>query len=103
MATYFIGAAPQNSSSHSTLHESLRLVRSPQRPRGGFFFRAECLFNLATEIERLAVERRRRRPNSSLPFIGRFDLLPRHRRDGAGSACRRPQNSTNEVARKRAH
>ena len=39
--------------SHSVLHEYLRLVKSPRRPRDGFFLRAESLFNLATEIENL--------------------------------------------------
>jgi predicted ATPase len=39
--------------SHSVLHEYLRLVKSPNRPRDGFFLRAESLFNLATEIEQL--------------------------------------------------
>lgn len=41
--------------SHSKLHRFLRLSEGvgPQRRRDGFFFRAESLFNLATEIERL--------------------------------------------------
>jgi predicted ATPase len=39
--------------SHSVLHEYLRLVKGIQRPRDGFFLRAESLFNLATEIEHL--------------------------------------------------
>jgi predicted ATPase len=41
--------------SHSELHQSLRLVRGVKRARDGFFLRAESLFNLATEIERLDV------------------------------------------------
>jgi len=41
--------------SHSALHEHLRLIRSARRPKDGFFLRAESLFNLATEIERLDV------------------------------------------------
>jgi predicted ATPase len=40
-------------SSHSELHRCLRLVRGVKRARDGFFLRAESLFNLATEIERL--------------------------------------------------
>ena len=40
-------------SSESELHRYLRLVRSPRRPRDGFFLRAESYFNVATEIERL--------------------------------------------------
>jgi len=39
--------------SHSVLHEYLRLVKGVQRPRDGFFLRAESLFNLASEIEHL--------------------------------------------------
>ena len=39
--------------SHSVLHEYLRLVKGIQRPRDGFFLRAESLFNLATDIEHL--------------------------------------------------
>ena len=42
--------------SHSVLHEYLRLIKSTRRPRDGFFLRAESLFNLATEIERLDAE-----------------------------------------------
>lgn len=39
--------------SHSPLHEYLRPSRGVARPRDGFFLRAESLFNVATEIERL--------------------------------------------------
>jgi predicted ATPase len=42
--------------SHSVLHEYLRVIKSARRPRDGFFLRAESLFNLATEIERLDTE-----------------------------------------------
>lgn len=42
--------------SHSALHEYLRLVKTVHRPKDGFFLRAESLFNLATEIERLDAE-----------------------------------------------
>jgi predicted ATPase len=38
-------------SSESKLAGALRLVRSPRRPRTGFFLRAESFFNLATTIE----------------------------------------------------
>ena len=43
--------------SHSDLHEYLRVVRGTRRPRDGYFLRAESLFNVATEIERLGVDR----------------------------------------------
>jgi predicted ATPase len=38
--------------SESSLHEHLRLVRGVQRPRTGFFLRAESFFNVASEIEK---------------------------------------------------
>lgn len=41
--------------SHSSLHEHLRLVRGIERPRDGFFLRAESFYNVASEIERLGV------------------------------------------------
>ena len=43
-------------SSHSALHEFLRVGRGIRRPKDGFFLRAESFFNLATEIERLDAE-----------------------------------------------
>lgn len=39
--------------SHSNLHEHLRFVRGFERPRDGFFLRAESFYNLSSEIERL--------------------------------------------------
>jgi len=39
--------------SHSPLHQYLRLARSARRSRDGYFLRAEAFFNVATEIERL--------------------------------------------------
>src|SRR3981081_2459446 len=38
------------------LARHIRLIRNPQRPRSGFFLRAESFFNVATEIERLDAE-----------------------------------------------
>jgi predicted ATPase len=49
--------------SHSDLHLYLRTVRSVQRPRDGFFLRAESYFNVATEIERIDAE-----PGPGLPI-----------------------------------
>jgi predicted ATPase len=40
-------------SSHSELHQYLRLERGLHRPKDGFFLRAESYFNVATEIEHL--------------------------------------------------
>lgn len=42
-------------SSESMLHEVVRIVRTPRRPRDGFFLRAESFYNVATEVEKLAV------------------------------------------------
>ncbi|MFC0250718.1 AAA family ATPase [Massilia consociata] len=42
--------------SHSELHEHLRLVRGVERPRDGFFLRAESFYNVSSEIERLGVQ-----------------------------------------------
>lgn len=39
--------------SHSELHRYMRLTRGAQRPRDGFFFRAESYYNVATHIEQL--------------------------------------------------
>jgi predicted ATPase len=43
----------QTRASHSPLHEYLRLVKSSNRARDGFFLRAESMFNVASEIEKL--------------------------------------------------
>jgi predicted ATPase len=37
--------------SHSALHAHLRLVRTPERPRDGYFLRAESFYNVATAAE----------------------------------------------------
>ena len=42
--------------SHSSLHERLLLARGLRPLKHGFFLRAESLFNVATEIERLDAE-----------------------------------------------
>lgn len=56
----------QTRGSHSELHEYLRLVKSIQRARDGFFLRAESFFNVATEIERLDEE------GGGPPIIGSY-------------------------------
>ena len=40
-------------SSHSPLHERLRVVRGTRSPRTGYFLREESFFNVATQIEEL--------------------------------------------------
>lgn len=52
---------------HSELSRYLRLVRGPQRPRDGFFFRAESYYNLATNIDELD-----REPSSSGRIIDSY-------------------------------
>jgi len=42
-------------SSHSELHECLRIAKGYKRHRDGFFLRAESFFNVATQIEDLGV------------------------------------------------
>ena len=41
--------------SHSDLHEYLRIAKGLKKPRTGFFLRAESFYNVATEIENLGV------------------------------------------------
>ena len=43
--------------SESELHRFVRLIKGTQRIKDGFFLRAESLFNVATEIERLGVQK----------------------------------------------
>ncbi len=54
-------------STHSELYRYLRPVRGPQRPRDGFFFRAESYYNLATEIDELD-----RQPSFGPPIISSY-------------------------------
>lgn len=42
--------------SHSALHDCLRLSKSLDRPKDGFFLRAESFFNVATNIENMDSE-----------------------------------------------
>ncbi|VXB27825.1 AAA family ATPase [Massilia sp. 9I] len=53
--------------SHSDLHEHLRYVRGIERPRDGFFLRAESFYNVSTEIERLDED-----PAGGPPIINSF-------------------------------
>jgi len=41
--------------SHSSLHEYIRIAKGVQRPRDGFFLRAESFFNVATQVDQLAI------------------------------------------------
>ena len=59
--------------SHSVLGEYLRLVKGVHRPRDSFFLRAESLFNLATEIERLDDE-----PGLGAPILPAFGGVSLH-------------------------
>jgi predicted ATPase len=40
-------------SSHSSLHEYIRLSKGTKKPRDGFFLRAESFFNVATAIDKI--------------------------------------------------
>lgn len=54
-------------SSHSALHEHIRLAKTFRRPKDGFFLRAESFFNVATNIEQMDAE-----PAFSPPIINSF-------------------------------
>jgi predicted ATPase len=54
-------------SSHSELHQYLRVAKGLKRPRDGFFLRAESFFNVATEIEKLDAE-----PSFGPPIIDSY-------------------------------
>jgi predicted ATPase len=54
-------------SSHSALHEHIRLAKTYRRPKDGFFLRAESFFNVATNIEELDAE-----PGLGPPIIDSF-------------------------------
>jgi predicted ATPase len=73
----------QTRSSHSVLHEKLRLVKGTRRARDGFFLRAESFFNLASEIEELD-----KAPSFGPPIIDSygesFFALMNHRFGGEG-------------------
>jgi predicted ATPase len=55
----------------SELHEVIRLVRGFPYERDGFFLRAESLYNVASEIERLDAEGRRLRGRFLYEYGGR--------------------------------
>jgi predicted ATPase len=59
--------------SESCLHQFMRPVRGHQRPRDGFFLRAESYFNVATEIERLDED-----PTAGPPVIGGYGGVSLH-------------------------
>ena len=60
-------------SSHSPLHQALRLVKGTRRARDGFFLRAESYFNVATNIEDLD-----REPSFGPKIIESFGSKPLH-------------------------
>jgi len=53
--------------SHSRLHEYIRIGKGIEKPRDGYFLRAESFFNVATEIERLDAE-----PSFAPPLIDSY-------------------------------
>jgi predicted ATPase len=60
--------------SHSVLHRALRLARGAQRPRSGFFLRAESFFNVASMVDRLAEE------DEDEQFLERYGGVSLHER-----------------------
>jgi predicted ATPase len=68
--------------SHSDLYKFLTLVKSFQRPKDGFFLRAESFFNVATEIEHMDEE-----PACAPPVINSYGGISLHEQshgDGLG-------------------
>jgi predicted ATPase len=59
--------------SHSELHKYLRIAKGIQKPRDGFFLRAESFFNVATEIEHLDAE-----PSFGPPLIDSYGGVSLH-------------------------
>ncbi|MVU81802.1 AAA family ATPase [Nocardia sp. ET3-3] len=59
--------------SHSALHDHLRLVKSTDKPRDGFFLRAESFFNVATNIEEMD-----RAPSFGPPVINSYGGVSLH-------------------------
>lgn len=43
-------------SSHSILHDYIRLIKGAKQPKDGYFLRAESFFNVATDIEKMDAE-----------------------------------------------
>jgi predicted ATPase len=60
-------------SSHSELHEYLRIAKGYKRPKNRFFLRAESFFNVASEIERLDEE-----PAGGPPIINSYGQRSLH-------------------------
>jgi predicted ATPase len=60
-------------SSHSPLHEYLRVERGTRRERTGYFLRAESFFNVATHIEQLDAE-----PGGGPPIIDSYGGISLH-------------------------
>jgi predicted ATPase len=54
-------------SSHSGLHNYLRLAKTFRRPKDGFFLRSESFFNVATNIEQMDAE-----PSIGPPIINSY-------------------------------
>jgi predicted ATPase len=63
----------QTRASHSSLHESLLLIKGIRRPKDGFFLRAESFFNLGTDIERMDAE-----PAGGPPIINSYGGVSLH-------------------------
>lgn len=69
----------------SPLHRGIRLARSWRRPRTGFFLRAESFYNVASEIDRLGVEKSYGgRSLHEMSHGESFMALMTHRFGGAG-------------------
>jgi predicted ATPase len=65
-------------SSHSPLHEYLRVERGTRRERTGYFLRAESFFNVATHIEQLDTEEPDAEPLAGRPIIDSYGGVSLH-------------------------
>src|SRR5690606_41222483 len=66
--------------SHSELEQYIRLIKGIQRPKDGFFLRAESYYNVATNIEELD-----RDPSPSPKIIERYGGVSLHEQSNGES------------------
>ena len=76
----------QTAKAHSSLHESLTLIKRGY-PKDGFFLRAESFFNVATAIDDMDDE-----PAFSPPIIESYGGVPLHERSHGESFLKLVQN-----------
>lgn len=63
----------KNVEANSCLHEFIRLVKAPRKPKDGYFLRAESYFNVATNIDELDAD-----PSGGTPIISSYGGVSLH-------------------------